>query len=112
MGLGTAGLRGRLDVNDEVFLYYSGHYSHFPRSAMALECLLADHLEMPVEVLQCQGQWLNLEPDDQAFMPSLAQPNGRNNQLGVNLVVGERVWDVQSKFRLRLGPLTGRSSAR
>ena len=34
------------------------------------------------------------------------EPNGRNNQLGVNLVVGERIWDVQSKFRLRIGPLT------
>jgi type VI secretion system protein ImpH len=92
-------------VDYEVFLHYSGHFSHFPRSALALECLLADHLEMPVAVLQCQGQWLKLEPDDQAAMPSSTEPNGRNNRLGINLVVGERVWDVQSKFRLRLGPL-------
>ncbi len=26
-------------------------------------------------------------------------------RLGDNLVVGQRVWDVQSKFRVRLGPL-------
>jgi len=38
-------------------------------------------------------------------MPSRAQPLGQNNRLGVNLVVGERVWEVQSKFRLRIGPL-------
>jgi len=105
-GLGTAGVRGRLEVDDETFLHYSGHFAHFPRSALALECLLADHLDMSVAVLQCQGQWLNLEPDDQALMPLPAQPTGQNNRLGVNLVVGERVWDVQSKFRLRLGPLT------
>jgi type VI secretion system protein ImpH len=105
-GLGTNGLRNRLEVHDEVFLHYSGHFAHFPRSAIALECLLADHLEMPVAVLQCQGQWLKLELDDQATMPSRAEPNGRNNRLGVNLVVGDRVWDVQSKFRLRLGPLS------
>ena len=67
VGLGTAGLRGRLDVDDEAFLYYSGHFAHFPRSASALECLLADYLEMPVRVQQCQGQWLALEPDDQAL---------------------------------------------
>jgi len=105
-GMGTTGLRGRLSVDDEVFLYYCGHYSHAPRSALALECLLAEHLEMKVTVLQCQGQWLSLEPDDQARMPYPTEPNGRNNQLGVSVVVGERIWDLQSKFRLRIGPLT------
>jgi type VI secretion system protein ImpH len=106
VGLGTSGVRCRLEVDDEAVLHYSGHFAHFPRSALALECMLADHLEMSVAVLQCQGQWLKLEPVDRAFMPSPMQPGGLNNQLGVNLVIGERVWDVQSKFRLRLGPLT------
>lgn len=105
-GMGTSGLRGRLSVDDEVFLYYCGHYSHAPRSALALECLLSEYLDMNVAVLQCQGQWLSLEPDDQARMPSLTEPNGRNNQLGVSVVVGERIWDLQSKFRLRIGPLS------
>jgi type VI secretion system protein ImpH len=107
-GLGTAGLRGRLDADDEVFLYYSGHFAHFPRSALALESLVGDHQEMPVQVRQCQGQWLHVDPGDQAAMPSVREPEGRNNQLGVNLLVGERIWDVQSKFRLRIGPLTWR----
>jgi type VI secretion system protein ImpH len=106
VGMGTLGLRRRLEVDDEVFLFYSGHFAHFPRSASALESLLGDYLDMPVWVLQCQGQWLDLDPDDQALMPSALQPAGRNNQLGVNLVVGERVWEVQSKFRLRIGPLS------
>ena len=106
VGLGTPGLRGRLEVDDEVFLHYSGHFAHFPRSALALECLLEDFLEMPIRVLQLQGQWLDLDPDDRALMPSTYHPQGRNNRLGVNLVVGARVWDVQSKFRLRLGPLS------
>jgi type VI secretion system protein ImpH len=57
-------------------------------------------------VLQLQGQWLQLAPGDRAVMPSPAHPRGLNNQLGVNLVAGERVWDIQSKFRLRVGPLT------
>src|SRR5262249_22491886 len=30
---------------------------------------------------------------------------GRNNRLAVDLVVGSRIFDVQSKFRLRIGPL-------
>ncbi len=108
VGLGTTGLRGRLETDDGVFLYYSGHFAHSPRSALALESLLGDHLGMPVRVLQCQGQWLHLDLSDQAAMPSAREPDGRNNQLGVNLLVGERIWEVQSKFRVRIGPLTWR----
>ena len=35
----VAGLRRRLDLDDEVFLYFCGHFSHAPRSALALQCL-------------------------------------------------------------------------
>jgi type VI secretion system protein ImpH len=108
VGMGTPGLRGRLEISDESFLHYSGHFAHFPRSALALECLLQDHFQMPIEVLQIQGQWLNLDPIDQCWMPSARHPAGRNNQLGVEIFLGARVWDVQSKFRLRLGPLSWR----
>ena len=38
-----------------------------------------------------------------AFIPRAATTSSASN-----LVVGARVWDVQSKFRLRLGPLTWR----
>jgi type VI secretion system protein ImpH len=108
VGLGTDYLQGRLEIDDEVFLHYSGHFSHFPRSAMALECLLQDYLDMPTCILQIQGQWLFLDPDDLSIIPGRRHPFGRNNQLGMSLVVGERVWEVQSKFRIRLGPLTWR----
>jgi type VI secretion system protein ImpH len=106
VGLGTDGLRGRLQVDDEAFLYYSGHFAHYPRTALALEGLLEDYFELSLRVRQLQGQWLYLDPDDRALMPCRQYPQGRNNQLGVNLIAGERVWQVQSKFRLRVGPLT------
>ena len=90
VGLGTGHLKGRFEVDDEVFLHYSGHFARFPRSALALECLLEDYLELPTRVLQIQGQWLFLDPDDLCVLPNSLHPDGRNNQLGVNLVVGER----------------------
>jgi type VI secretion system protein ImpH len=105
VGLGTGGLRGRLDVDDEAFLHYAGHFAHAPRSASALEALLEDHFEVPVRVEQFQGQWLYLDPDDHALLPGPGLPRGRNNVVASNLVIGDRVWDAQSKFRLRLGPL-------
>jgi type VI secretion system protein ImpH len=106
VGLGTRGLRRRLGVEDEAFVYYGGHFAHWPRSAVALEAMLADYFAVPVRVEQLQGQWLRLGPDDRSLMPGPECPEGRNCQLGVNVIAGERVWDVQSKFRLRLGPLT------
>ena len=105
-GMGTRGLRGRLEVPDQALLFYSGHFSHFPRSASVLENLLADYFGLPVRVLQLQGQWLQLASSEQAVMPSQANRLGQNNQLGVSMVVGDRVWDIQSKFRLVIGPLT------
>jgi type VI secretion system protein ImpH len=105
-GVGTAGLRGRLEVPDEAFLFYAGHFAHQPRSAASLEALLADYFGMPLEVRPLEGQWLHLEPADRALLPGPRCPGGRNNRPGLDLVIGDRVWDVQSKFRLRVGPLS------
>jgi type VI secretion system protein ImpH len=105
VGLGTAGLRRRLGTDDEAVLFYGGLFTHFPRSALGLERMLQDLFQMPVRVLQLQGQWLMLGKDDRSEMPSESNPKGLNNQLGESLVVGERIYDVQSKFRLLLGPL-------
>jgi type VI secretion system protein ImpH len=106
VGLGTRHLRQRLEWNDEVFLHYGGHFAHAPRNAISLERMLEDCLRLPVHIAQFQGQWLYLRSEDQTRMPSVSEPEGRNNQLGVTAVVGERVWGIENRFRLRLGPLT------
>jgi type VI secretion system protein ImpH len=54
---------------------------------------------LPVEVGQFQGRWLGIPEDGQTRI-------GEFGSLGVNAVAGERTWDVQSRFRLRIGPLT------
>jgi type VI secretion system protein ImpH len=112
VGLGTAGLRGRLQFDDEAFLFYAGYFAHFPRSALALEIMLGDYFELPVRLEQFQGQWLYLSRDDRSCLPSSQWPQGRHNQVGASVVLGERVWDVESKFRVRLGPLGYRAFCR
>lgn len=106
VGLGTDDLRTRMPLNDEIFIYFSGHFSHKPRNAISLELMLRDYFDLPVRVIQFCGQWLNLAPHDRSKMPDVREPAGRNSQLGLNTVLGERIWDVQGKFRVRLGPLT------
>jgi len=106
VGFGTDGLRGRQSVPDRAFLYYAGHFAHFPRSAAALEALIAEYFRLPVEIEQAAGQWLTLKDADRSRLPDDEFPDGRNAGLGLTVVAGERVWDVQSKFRVTIGPLT------
>lgn len=106
VGLGTAHLRGRMQVADQAFLFYAGHFARQMRSAVVLESVLEDYFELPMRVQQLQGEWMYLDPADQSRMPGLGSPEGCNNRLGLDVVAGARVWEVQSKFRLRVGPLT------
>jgi type VI secretion system protein ImpH len=88
-------------IDDLALLHYSGFLAHRPRCVSALQALLRDFFQLSVDIKQFQGQWLRLGPENQSRMSSL----DGNNQLGVSVVAGERVWDLQSKVRVRLGPL-------
>jgi len=105
VGLGPAALRRRSRYDDEALLYYAGLFAQRPPSAVSLEMIVADYFAVPAAVRQFQGQWLILSPEDRSLLPTPRDLRGQNNQLGGNVVIGERVWDVQSKFRVRLGPL-------
>lgn len=105
VGFGTGGLRSRMDFDDEAFLFYGGYFAHAPRCAISLEVMLADYFELPVELKQFYGQWLYLRSEDRSILPAARSPEGLNCRLGTDVVIGERVWDVESKFRVRLGPM-------
>jgi type VI secretion system protein ImpH len=105
VGLGTENLRRRMAFDDEAVLYYGGYFAHYPRNAISLECLLNDYWQIPVVVQQFHGQWLYLSEDEQTALPTSARPAGLNSALGVTALVGTRVWNVQSMFRIRIGPV-------
>jgi type VI secretion system protein ImpH len=99
VGLGTDGLRGRQSVPDEALLLYAGLIAQRPHSASALVGLLRDYFGVPVGTRQFVGQWLDLEPEDRSRL------GAKNSRLGADLVCGDHVWNNQSRFRIRLGPL-------
>jgi type VI secretion system protein ImpH len=103
IGMGTKGLRGRLEIGDEALLFYAGLLGQRPHSASALVGILRDFFEIPVEVRQFIGQWLHLSKENRTSLGGEA-----NNSLGVNAIAGSRIWDQQARFRIRLGPLTFR----
>jgi type VI secretion system protein ImpH len=102
IGLGTPGLRGRLHIDDHILLYYAGLLAQRPRSAVALEGILEDYFGVPVQVVQFQGEWFEMNED---LLSSLGA-DGHNHELGATAVLWERIFDPQSRFRINVGPLT------
>ena len=100
-GMGTLGLRERLDVPGETLLYYSGLIAQKPHSASTLEALLGDYFEVSVKTQQFVGQWLALAMEQRARLTSQDSVQA----LKAGTVLGARFWDQQAKFRLRLGPM-------
>jgi type VI secretion system protein ImpH len=103
LGLGTPGLQDRQDVSDDSLLFYSGLLSLHTRSATALRQVLADYFEVPVEIEQFVGAWYPVEIDSQC---SLSESMDYSERLGYGAVVGDEIWDQQSRVRIQLGPLT------
>jgi len=99
-GLGTPGMRGRLNLDDESLLPYAGLIAQKPRSAVAISQIVSDYFQVPAKVVQFTGQWLELDEESHTYL-------GRsNNCLGANTIVGTRIWDFGCKFRLKLGPMS------
>ncbi len=105
IGITTSTLAERTAVKEEMLLSYAGLFSHQVRSAAGLEQILRDFLGRPVQVLQLTGRWALLDAADRTALPDKDRPNGNYSQLGVNTVLGTRIFDVQGAFRVRLGPL-------
>ena len=99
VGLGTKGLRGRMSLADESLLPYAGLIAQRPRSCNALENILSDYFGTTARVRQFFGQWLALDRADYTRL------GNQNSILGESSIAGTRIWEQQSKFRVRLGPL-------
>lgn len=107
IGMGTTGLQGQLKqkeqgIQDEMLAYYCGLNAQRPHSAVALSAILQDYFKIKVEILQFQGQWLQLEPEQ---CTRIGRKKGTYQKLGESAVIGRFVWDCQSKFRVRIGPM-------
>lgn len=105
VGLQTEGLRYRFPFDDQAIVSFGGHFAARCRNATGLKQLLGEYFEIEIEVEQFVGQWLMLPEDSQTSLPSANHPAGLNTALGSEAVIGSRVWDVQSRIRVVLGPL-------
>ena len=103
IGMGTPGLQERQAVPDEALLHYVALLGMQSRSAAALEQVLSDYFEVPVEVEQFIGAWYRLDPASQSRVD---EGDSDGERLGVGVVVGDEVWDQQSRVRVKIGPMS------
>lgn len=104
-GIGTPNLKNRLAFRDHIAVFYGGLFALRYRSAAGLEAMLRHFLQLPVRVQQFRTRWLNLPEHSQSSLSSPQVPEGRNLRLGLETVLGSRVHDSQSCFRIIIGPL-------
>jgi type VI secretion system protein ImpH len=102
LGLGTDGLRERQTISDDSLIYYAGLLGQRPRSAQALQQILADYFDIPVAIEQFSGGWYRLDSETQC---RLSEENTDSGELGFAAVVGDEMWSQQSRVRIVLGPL-------
>ena len=99
-GLGSDGLRGKMGLDDEGLLPYSGLIIQKPHSAKALEQILSDYFGIKAKIRQFYGQWLELDSE------SITKLGRANSSLGDSAIIGTKIWDQQSKFRVVLGSMS------
>jgi type VI secretion system protein ImpH len=101
VGIGTGEFRSRDALNDHAKYFYSGWLSRNARNRDGLVALLRGFFDVSVRVDEFVGHWLRLPRSERTRV-------GRDDQssvLGRGAVIGKRVWDLQHKFRIELGPL-------
>jgi type VI secretion system protein ImpH len=100
VGIAPDALRDRDSVPDLARLFHVGTLVRQVRNAGGLAAILSDFFGVSARIEEFVPHWLVLEP------PSRTRLGRLGAGLGFGTILGARVWDRQSKFRIHLGPLT------
>jgi type VI secretion system protein ImpH len=100
-GIGMPSLRNRDSVPDHAKLFFTGHLLSHARNADGLQSIVQDYFNVPTQIREFIGFWIKIPEENQCKLGE--SPN--TGMLGVNLIAGERKYETQLKFRIRLGPM-------
>lgn len=102
LGCGLDSLLGRDRVPERSKLYYAGRLVSLARNAEGLEFILEDYFAVCTRILEFQPRRLPI-PEEARWR--LGESDG-NGHLGWSTILGASVYDYQSGFRIRLGPVS------
>jgi type VI secretion system protein ImpH len=101
-GYASTATRDRDSVPGYAKRFFVGHLARSAKNAEGLVSILEGYFRLPVEIEQFRLSWLELPADQRTVLTS---ERHLSHPLGHGVVVGERVRDVQSRFRIRMGPM-------
>lgn len=104
-GLGLPSMRAHLaseegGVPEDALAYFAGLLGQQTRPARNIAQILGDYFNVPVEIEQFAGRWIEVAGQEQTVL------GGGNACLGKTAFVGAKTWDRSSMLRLRIGPLS------
>lgn len=77
---------------EDLWIFYAGLLSFQSRPAEVLRLILQDYFSLPVSISNYAPEWVGVI-------------HGYKNCLGVDLIVGKRIWHIQNRFVIHIGPV-------
>ena len=81
-------------------LYFIGLYLQRNQSADNFESLLSEYFQVQIKIEENVGKWYKIPVHEQTCLNKSLKYN-----LGNGLLLGKKMYDVQTKFRIKIGPL-------
>jgi type VI secretion system protein ImpH len=101
-GIGSPALQARDAMPDLAKLHFAGRLVAHARNAEGLAAMLGEFFELPMQLHEFIGQWIDVPEDCRCVLRS----HGPAASLGMTTTIGEKVWDCQQKFRIAAGPMS------
>jgi type VI secretion system protein ImpH len=101
-GYASAATHDRDTVPDHAKRFFVGHLARSAKNAEGLASILQGFFELPARVEQLTLGWLELPREEQTVLGRAADAAV---PLGVGAILGRRARDVQTRFRIALGPM-------
>ena len=92
------------DMNDDFIYYFTGLLSQHSRNSTNLKNIIEYVFQIPCKIDECKGEWLTLNTSDQTAIGE----SGRYQVLSSSAALGNKVWDVEHSFQVKLGPLNAK----
>lgn len=102
VGVGLPSLRDVDSMHHVSKLGFAAHLSSLPRHVSGLVSLIKEYFDIPTQVREFIAHWMRIPKNDLIRLGE----GGMNGHLGQDTIIGERVWQRQDKFQVRLGPLS------
>lgn len=89
------------NIEPRAFMYYCGIFGAYTANRDDLIAFLEDYFEVPFKLIEFVGNWLVISKEDRARLGRTAN----TTTLGLNLVLGERIWNAHLRYRIHIGPV-------